>query len=271
VYEFESRSWKKRAPKNVASKKDFYILIDEEGRRREEIEKALSTLESKAASIFRNKIQIMERLNHEERAIIAEFIATMMTRVPKFHYETDSFISEIAEFEMRMIEGSPDKVKELKEQYEKETGDKLPEGFGPSDFDPSRYKISATKSFLLDMMLSPIREARNIIYRMTWTFLHTIGQARFITSDSPYFMLNPKSPRNGQGLLHQGIKVSLPFSSKICLLADWGKTAQRHINISDETADLKVVEVFNRLRIEGADKFIISCKRGFIGVQKLPK
>lgn len=266
VYEFKSRIWKKRAPVNVASKKDFYIYIDEEYKRDEKVEEALAVLEGNVATIFRNKIQNMESLNFKERAIIAEFIASMMTRTAKFHNEVDSFISEIAKFEMiRLHKASADDLRKVKENIEKETQEKLPDDFDASYFDPSQYRIKATKSFLLGMMLRPIREATTIMYRMTWTFLHTKDNSHFITSDSPCVILNPKSSSADRELLHKDIKVSLPFSSQICLLAHWGTTAQQHKVISGDANDLKIVEVFNRVRIKEADKYIFSCKNEFIG------
>lgn len=60
--EHESKKWKKKSPKNIASKPDFYSFVDQKGKRCDEIEKWLSTIEGKTASIYRNKICTRQQL-----------------------------------------------------------------------------------------------------------------------------------------------------------------------------------------------------------------
>jgi len=210
----------------------------------------------------------MEYLGDKERTIIAEFIATMMTRTAKFRNAVDSLVSEMAKFEMKKLYGSSSgDLRELKEKIEKETGEKLPDDLDSNYFDPSRFKVKASRSNLLGMMLSPLREITNIIYRMTWTFLHATDQALFITSDHPCVTFDRRSGRIDQGLLHQYVEISLPLSSRICLLSHWGEARQRHKNLSGDKVSCRIVEILNGLRIRGADKLIISCKDKFIGDQ----
>ncbi len=264
-YEHESKKWKKKSPKNIASKPDFYSFIDREGKRRDEIEKGLSIIEGKTASIYRDKICTRQCLTNQEKATIAEFIILMVTRVPSFHNIVDSSTSEMAIRMMEMYKTRPDAVKKFKEEYERDIGKKLPDDFDESWLDPSRYKISATKSFLLQMMVS-LSEIAKIIFTMSWTFLHTTEKAWFITSDSPFKMRNPQSnsPWYGHGFMYQGIEVTIPLSKQICLLATWKKGLWPHIDVPQ-----LVVEELNHDRIEASDKFIISPQNYFIGSQFL--
>ena len=82
VYEHASKEWKKKSPKNIASKPDFYSFVDQKGEKRDEIEKGLSIIEGKTASIYRDKICNRQYLLNQEKATIAEFIVLMVTRVP---------------------------------------------------------------------------------------------------------------------------------------------------------------------------------------------
>jgi len=266
VYEHESKRWKKKSPKNIASKLDFYSFIDQEGKRRDEIEKeGLSNIAGKTALIYRNKICTRQCLTIQERATIAEFVATMMTRVPKFHNLIDASMSEITTRIMEMYKARPDAAKKFKEEYERDIGKKLPEEFDESWLDPSRYKINTTKSFLLKTMVS-LSEIAKIIFKMNWTFLHTNEDAWFITSDNPFSMRNSKSnsPWYGYGLMSQDIEVAIPLSRQICLLAIWKKGLWPHIDVPQ-----LVVEELNHDRIEASDKFIISPQNDFIGSQFL--
>ncbi len=265
VYEHESKKWKKKSPKNIASKPDFYSFVDQEDKRRNEIEKGLSTIEGKTASIYRNKIFTRQQLTIQEKATIAEFIVLMVTRVPSFHNIIDSSVCELTKILLEMYNARPEAAKKLKEEYERDIGKKLPDDFDESWFDHSRYKINASKSFILKMMVS-LTEIAKIIFNMTWTFIHTTEKAWFITSDSPFNMRNPKSnsPWYGQGLMYQDIEVTIPLSRQICILATWKKGLWPHIDIPQ-----LVVEELNHDRIVASDKFIISSQNDFIGSQYL--
>ena len=265
VYEHESKKWKKKSPKNIASKPDFYSFVDQEDKRRNEIEKGLSTIEGKTASIYRNKICTRQQLTIQEKATIAEFIVLMVTRVPSFHNIIDSSVCELTKILLEMYNARPEAAKKLKEEYERDIGKKLPDDFDESWFDHSRYKINASKSFILKMMVS-LTEIAKIIFNMTWTFIHTTEKAWFITSDSPFNMRNPKSnsPWYGHGLRYQDIEVTIPLSRQICLLATWKKGLWPHIDIPQ-----LVVEELNHDRIVASDKFIISSQNDFIGSQYL--
>ncbi len=265
VYEHESKKWKKKSPKNIASKPDFYSFVDQEDKRRNEIEKGLSTIEGKTASIYRNKIFTRQQLTIQEKATIAEFIVLMVTRVPSFHNIIDSSVCKLTKILLEMYNARPEAAKKLKEEYERDIGKKLPDDFDESWFDHSRYKINASKSFILKMMVS-LTEIAKIIFNMTWTFIHTTEKAWFITSDSPFNMRNPKSnsPWYGQGLMYQDIEVTIPLSRQICILATWKKGLWPHIDIPQ-----LVVEELNHDRIVASDKFIISSQNDFIGSQYL--
>ena len=118
------------------------------------------------------------------------------------------------------------------------------------------------------MMIS-LSEIAKTIFTMSWTFLHTTGKAWFITSDNPFSMRNSKSnsPWYGHGLMTQDIKVTIPLSKQVCLLATWGKGLWPHIphiNVPQQ-----MVEELNHDRIEASDKFIISPRKDFIGSEYL--
>jgi len=266
IFKFESKKWERRAPVNVASKKDFYTLTDREGKKYNEIERALSALESKTALIFRDKIFKRNALLSEEKAVIAEFIAVMMTRIPKSHNRINTFVSKIVTLVMEMYQSRPEAVKELKKRYEKETGKKLPENLNETCFDPSKYEIRASKSFLLKAMISSINKITEALYYMNWTFLHSIENELFITSDNPVHMWHPKSKTSTypHGLIHKHIEVTLPLSKQICFLASWNKEIRTHIDISQSD-----VEELNQRRIWASDKFIISSRNNFGGSKYL--
>lgn len=266
IYKYESRKWEKKAPRNIACKPDFYTVIGQQGKRWDGIEDALSVVEGKTASVYRSKVYNREFLESEEKAVIAEFVALMMVRVPRFLNMIDSLMSKALTRMMRICFARPEGIKELKKWYKKSKGKEMPENFDMSRLDPSRYKISISKSFLLKMIIKPIRQVANIIYSMTWTFLHTTEQAWFITSDSPFFMWNPKSKLAwyGHGLIFPDIEVSVPFSRQICLLATWKKKMPEHIDVGQDA-----VKVLNYNRIVASEKFLISPQNDFIASRYL--
>jgi hypothetical protein len=268
IYEYEFKKWKKRAPKNVASKPDFYTLIEKGGKRRDEIEEALAIVEGKTASIYREKIRKRGSLTEEEKGFIASFVAFMITRVPSFHKTINSWVADVVKTMMSMYQDRPQAFERLKKQFEKEKGEKLPADLDAKSLDPSRYKIKTSKGLILRTMIGPLLDVSIILYNMSWTFLHTSDEAAFITSDCPFSMWNPKAqaPWFGHGLAHKDIEVSLPFSKKICLLASWKERTRQHLDVPPHA-----VELVNQFRVSFSDKFIISSRKDFPGSEYLKR
>jgi len=268
VYFRSSQKWQKRAPKNLATESDLYSFIEANGNRNDEIEKMLSVIESRMAEIIKTKIEKRQPLNFEDRVTIAIFVAFMSIRVPAFHEHIGSFVTEVAERIMMLQANHPEAFPALKKHYEQETGQSLPEWFGPKDLDPSKYIIQPSKTFLLGLVLSPVNEIAYIFSNMNWTFFFTSPEVSFITSDWPYCIVNPKLVGSfyGPGLAQRDVEVTVPLTSTVTLFARWEKGDSLY-----KDARINTVEQVNRKILSYAQKFIIANRIDFPGCELVAK
>ena len=83
MFERNSKTGKKKAPKNILTGTDFYTITVEGGERDYTIEKTLAQLESDYASIFDRKIKHKAPLDDYEHVVLCSFVAAMLQRTLK--------------------------------------------------------------------------------------------------------------------------------------------------------------------------------------------
>ena len=71
VFDLENQTWDRSSPKKIAAKKGYNSLVDEQGRRNDEVENVLSELEGQTAVIYRRKIAQFEPLDDDEKITVA--------------------------------------------------------------------------------------------------------------------------------------------------------------------------------------------------------
>ena len=266
-YEYETKIWKKKSPKNIASENNFYLITDEKGNKSDILEKHLSKIEGAMALVFKNKIIKKRDLDENDRIAISTFVAYMMTRTRKTKDIINRFTSEIAKRTMELYRSHPEAIKKLKDEYEADTGKILPEDFGEAYFDSSKYTINASNDFL-NTLIPPNEDILRIISDMTWSFVFSENKNYFITSDSPYNMINPKIKSNiyGQGLIHNGIEVSLPLSKNVCFFGSWEEKNPLYLDVNE-----MIVQQLNVRRIMSSYRYVISPQEGFLGKEYLER
>lgn len=266
-YRCEGR-WKKRAPKNIATKTDLYSITDDEGTRHDELEKFLSSVESQTAKIMASVIAKGRKLEGEDRQWLALFIAVMFNRLPAYLDQWVQSIIQVETSRMELLRGHPLAFYALKKQYEHKTGKKLPDSFGPEHLDPKRYKIVPSKEFVLSLALSPVNLMAKVLADMSWTLLSAPGDSAFVTSDYPSCAVNPRLQGTpyGPGLLQRNVELTLPISRTIAMVIAWGGKRSCYL----EATPPQVREV-NIRTISGASEFIVSPTRDFPGTDMLTR
>jgi hypothetical protein len=262
VYAQDNPIWKKKAPANIAKGADLYSFTDNEGHRHDEIERGLGEVESQAASILRDKISKYEpHLDEREVVTLALFVGYMAVRIPSFHERLGDFMIDVVSAMMRMQASKPEAFPALKASVEEKTGEKLPDWFGPEHLDPSRYIITPSKSLVVALALSPIKDITYHLTNMSWRFL-VAEEGFFITSDWPFCMLNPKLIGSfyGPGLAQKDVEVTIPLSPRIALLATWDTPDTRFSGVGADT-----VSAINKRTALIAREFVVSQKPGFAG------
>ena len=218
VYSLAKRTWRRRAPHNVAAESDYYAFTDEAGNKSHEVEKMLSQVESMTAPVVREKVLNQQLLDEEDRATIATFVALMLLRVPAQHEHIGNLMAEVAQSILQVMHQvhmqDPETLEAFKKGYRQETGKHDLDDLRPEHLDPTKYKIQTTRPAAIGISFSAVLDCAHIISEMGWTFVVSQPPNYFITSDHPFSMLDPtnKNHAYGHGLAFKNVEVSLPLT-----------------------------------------------------------
>ena len=270
VHRAEDRTWKRRAPINVAKETDYYVFTDETGNESQEIETTFSKIESVVAPLIRGKIQQRQPLSAEERLEFAGFVAFMSARVPGQIEHVGDFMAEIArrvaELYFQAWKADPRRFEAFRQQHREETGKELPD-VDPNKLDTEGIKIVTKRPAALAMTLSTVTLAAKIIADMGWTFWLSSPTDFFITSDYPFCLHNPQIPLDsiyGPGLGQKNVEVTIPVARDMAFMAGWLSTG-----IEWRQASRKIVEQINYRSAMRASRFLIASKPDFPGADAI--
>ena len=107
---------------------------------------------------------------------------------------------------------------------------------------------------------------------MGWTFLRSQPPDYFITSDAPYFMVDPKiDPETWRtmgtsGLGSKRVEVTLPITRDVAFTAGWHGQGEQRL----EPASRWLVSQINYRTGLAARRLLIAPKQTFPGSERLP-
>jgi len=262
VFSKKTGAWRRRAPKNLAIKADFYTFYEKNQEKRQELEQALSILDGKTASIFREKISLQKPLDRGERGIVAEFLGRMLLLVRSFRQSVDAFLCDSFSQQMAMLATNPALFEEFRNGHLKPLDDEISRGLKPEDIHPKHWKIGVNQNYSLSLILAELSRVKAKVARMSWTFLVSGRDAPFVTGDSPFSMIDPGRLDSsiGHGLANPEIEVSFPVSSGFTLLATWKTGLPDYVPVRSKT-----VAKLNRRQVSFARDFVVACKPTFPG------
>jgi len=253
-YERDCKAIKKVTPKNIAWRKYYYSFTNIEGKQ-DSFEDVLAKLEGVASLIFK-KIKTYKGLNNQERGDFSFFLATMMTRVPHRREEYEDFTRNFIKQFGQNIAQSNEALESIIKLYEKETGKK--NTTSTKEFQDFLLKGNYNVKFEQEYSLEPmtfIKEFANIFFKMKWIFIEASDDFKFITSDNPMTLYNPKNPLpfSDVGLLNKNIEVTFPISKDFTFLGSWRFESKNYIKANNNT-----VRDINYRTVLSASRFVFS-------------
>lgn len=200
-FEKNGKNRKNKSPSNIFTSTDLYTIKIAGRAKNYAIETTLSKIESKYANIFRKKIKKKLPLSEYEHIVLSAFVATTIQRTLRRKDNLEQFFDELINHGEKIAQhhGIVSKnVEHLK-----------------------KYKKNAHKLSILEIL----SEITQLLIRMNVSFL-CVGNsgAKFITSDDPCILYNPKlqwQRFQGPGLEQRDIEVILPLSPEIMLCLSW--------------------------------------------------
>lgn len=234
----------KNAPKNTLTQK-FYYNVQFQGKDSLIIEKGfLGSLESEFAEIYRQKISQRIRLDDDEKAKLALFIAAQLNRVPGRRDAMRDFIDQIEET-VKPFMNMPD---DMKKKLASHSAPLIPgheENSMPvEELFKMRDDLNASHSAMLPKLSLDIAP---IIFSMQWGFMvYEKEDNVFITSDDPCVMVNPdleahygyEHMYSSPGLAQNGVELMIPISPNIAILCGWKlKSDRAYIPVTSKMVD----------------------------------
>jgi hypothetical protein len=266
---FKEPAWRKRAPKNIAKRTDYYIVNDRDGAEQTGFEDALSFVETKAAPLIRNKIAQRQDMNDSDREILAHFCAIMEARLPDRIERFGKFMVEIGNIEMALyrqaFSQNPSSLEEIKRQYQGDTGRHDLDNLTREALNPEHVELRANKAAVLRDLFSCTEIFCNILLKMGWNLLVSSPPHWFISSDNPCTMFDPMNPAGPfPGLANPSIEITFPLNSQTALLASWKNEGAHYIDVPPSV--VRQANIRTALR---AREFIVSPSQNFPGVRSV--
>jgi hypothetical protein len=200
VFNRGERKGRKRAPSNLFTETDLYTLRLQTGEKIYAIEETLSSLESRYATIFQEKIRKHLPLGEEEHILLCAFVSVMLQRTLRHRDNIGRFMAELIEHTEaleRAHEIPPDESNRLK-----------------------RFKLDAHK---LGMMRN-LPDVTQLLTKMSIAFLCAERGSKFVTSDDPCNLFNPDLQWQriySPGLAQANVSLTLPLSPDMLLCMSW--------------------------------------------------
>jgi len=260
LYSFDRRVWRRRGVENVAAVAGYYTWTDETGRERQEVEQGLGIIENSVAHILRKKIHIQRPLTVQERLRLGVFIMLMFMRVPFQHRLMHDLASqrgtEILRRQLREWQENPELFEEARRKQEQRTG----KTFGDitlEDLNPDSFTVTPNRAATIAASLWIAIHAAPALCSMGWRFLVSRPPAYFVTSDHPFFVVDPSRGRtlHETGLLIPGVEVTFPLTRNVALLATQGNEDAPWTLASSDN-----VVVMNERSVAAAEYFVAAPK-----------
>ena len=184
----------------------------------------------------------------------------MRTRVPSFINAMSKFSSDVLKQMIGAYHTNEKAFAKIKAKFN------LSDEYTQEFFNPNHWEFNTedmTKSYLLET----IEAGANALLNMNWTFLYSMGDHYFVTSDNPYYLSNnPATPgQRTLGHLEPRNFVTLPLGINTCFLAT-------HQNLpSTLDVDSVIVKDVNLQTINQTERQFYSSKKQFLGDEFLKK
>lgn len=121
VYDIKLRQFRVQTPRNTGVQSYYNAVVQEDGTRNFEIEKAFSQIEGDASALI-TKIEAREQIDEKDRGVLALFVAAQKLRVPEFEEDVGKMMEAPLRLVGRMSFATPERARESLALFEKDTG-----------------------------------------------------------------------------------------------------------------------------------------------------
>ena len=199
VYDRSSDTVRRQQPENTGVEGHLYTLTDDQGRKRYELEHALSQIESAAATTLPLLIE-GQSLTKQQRAELSLFFAAMAVRTPEFlsnlSHANGELIKKLSRFMLADEEAVLSHLREMPHHASKDEAELRAEARGMMDLvRRGNYDVTVHKEYVVKMALPLAPSLAPIFASRLWAVFSAPKGASFITTDAG-ILLTSTSPAN---------------------------------------------------------------------------
>ena len=235
---------RRSTPENTAFETNIYSPVGDDGGRSDEIEVFLAEIESAAAPLLL-RLSSREKLDDEEKATMALFIASLFVRSPAQIRQFAMLAGDLASW-MTAVRAEDELNSKQRRGEDTRIEEKIIFYMGREE--ALNMSVDRRAGLMSFIQLDPISR---LIEKMTWSF-EISKDVEIITSDNPVFWVpSEKIPRSsyGFGLAHRLAVIPFPLSPSLILRIDHGnpKPWQDHL------LDTRHAKLANKMRAQHKD------------------
>lgn len=258
AYDTSKGALSKQTPLNTAVVKDFYTFETGDGQKLEVVEKVISFVEDGAAPVIRKLQSGNFKLSDEERWALSFYIALQHERTPKFRQNTLKSLGEASKKLFQIQNSNKKYLQEVLKSMDDGTGKSLEERADEAykDIQAGNYDIKVPKELQMQIMVKNLPLYAGIFHDQKWYLVKAPKSASFITSDSPFVMVqtDPDMSLFGQprvGYLVPGTEMTIPLTPKLLLTVVPSEGPDQIIN-----ANRNLVKTINKRTAAFSDRFL---------------
>lgn len=241
VFDRDQNEVRIQKPESTGVIGHFYTVEDDQGRKRFELEQALSEIESKAAPIIK-KLAAQEGISDDERSEMAMFVALGMCRTPDLVDSIKQMNGDMIRRMTKIMFSDVNRVKSmLRDKPDSQISEETLEAdakamveFAASD----AYKVETHHGWALGMSMTMFSSIAPILAGRDWLVVHRDCDKRsFVTSDAP-LVLTTVMPRKdnfgGIGFANADALSLFPLTQSCALLIFGNDGGFAHKTVSQE-------------------------------------
>jgi hypothetical protein len=245
IYEKGNSNIVGSSPKNSGVQRHFYSYNTLDGKKdTDSYENFFSKIEDKIPPIFK-RLHEQKDLSDEDKSWFTVFLAFFITRVPNYRKNIEDATASLIKNKIVPSLASRTKKSEVPV---------------PEFILNGKYDITIKNpEYSLSMIGNHALEYARILHRMKWTFLGATHDYKFLTSDNPISIHNPRSNHDffyGGGLLSRNIQVTFPISKEIAFLGTWENYKEGYIRANNAS-----VKAIVKRTVLSASRFVYASNK----------
>jgi hypothetical protein len=241
VFDRIKREYRWQQPAQTAVISHYYTTTNAKDEKDYEIEHILATIEGRTTPVIA-KLNRGETITPQERFFLAQFLAFLATRTPKFEREITEIADRVHKIIAKEIIRDEASAAELLRQHGSGR-DITPESM-LAFVQEERFEMVGTRNIAIRTMLDQTLKITRDLFLMDWCIAHC-ASFEFVTTDAPLgFILSDEQKRSAKpilGLASPEITKIIPLTHRTCLLIGAYGGRLGHFEVSDfQTRELNV-------------------------------